>query len=965
MVRMFHLIYTGPQDVQEDMLARFFKPNWQHTKPEKRIKAIAKLRAADIKAQSILSQLALADQDELVRLSATEKLSNLNILITISKQESSSSVLQQALHKISQILLDQDSSSSIDEKKVALSALSDSNLLTHIALNSGEEALRTQAIEQLADCESLAIIAEKSQRAGTRVQATEKISDPEILEQLSKKARGKDKGVFKVVREKLQLIREQDKRYQEDQLAISKLIAAVAQLSKTAYFPLYAAKLKALENDWNSYLDSASTEQQDNYNQLFTSCQDILDLQKAREAEEQQKAAIIKSHKDRSHELYSELCVLKESCINQDVTPESVDSLQNKLTELTAPWADVKSYASKDEQKNFEKLADQLKNFISASLFLFTNTNKFEDLAQALSDSGSKPEALTRPIKEATELLNKLSWPKQHTKTTALLSLEESLAVAQSKLESQNSHTKQLQKELSDLLDNLKSQLKAGEIRSADKHIKKAEQLSKRLNGHLTLELEQRIKSLGAELKEIRDWQAYAVTPKKEALCEQMEALCHSDLPVQERANHIRKIQKEWKVLDATDSVHSQQLWKRFKNASDTAYAPCDEFFAEQRDLRQSNLKQRQRICDELRSLTQPASDASSDTWKQYEESIRSAKHAWRNYAPVDRAPGKKIQVEFDSLLKTLDAPLKEQRQENANLKLALIKATEDLLNSGDLEGATDKIKALQKDWKAVGPAPKNQERKLWNQFRDNCSAVFDAFFASKPGHRNNTPVTGASQLGQLCEELELALENTSSLSDTEEKLSEAFRLLENTSTDQAFSVRLEKISDIIEQQKLALKQFESEAYQSLHRKAEICEQLEHAILSNEVDDNYNAIKQAWLEAESESRSPVDIENRFSTLIQLIEKPELMNEVLNQQELRLRKLCIRLEIATSNPSPIEDQALRMEYQMERLQQALAEQQQGFTLSEVKQLEYEWLCVPFAANFENLNERFEEQLQEIL
>ena len=87
--------------------------------------------------------------------------------------------------------------------------------------------------------------------------------------------------------------------------------------------------------------------------------------------------------------------------------------------------------------------------------------------------------------------------------------------------------------------------------------------------------------------------------------------------------------------------------------------------------------------------------------------------------------------------------------------------------------------------------------------------------------------------------------------------------------------------------------------------------------------------------------------------------------MINTQEQRLRHLCIRLEIATSQPSPPEDQALRMEYQMERLQQALAEQKQGFNLSEIKQLEQEWLGIPFAAHFEEFNERFEERLQQLL
>lgn len=143
------------------MLARFLKPNWQHPKPDKRVKAVARLRPTDAKAQPILSQLALEDQDELVRLNATEKLLNLNLLIKISKQDPSANIQQQALHRISQILLNQEIDTSAEEKQNALASLKESNFLTHIALNSRDASLREQAIRQLNDNANLAVIAEK------------------------------------------------------------------------------------------------------------------------------------------------------------------------------------------------------------------------------------------------------------------------------------------------------------------------------------------------------------------------------------------------------------------------------------------------------------------------------------------------------------------------------------------------------------------------------------------------------------------------------------------------------------------------------------------------------------------------------------------------------------------------------------------------------------------------------------
>ncbi|WP_415893601.1 DUF349 domain-containing protein [Neptuniibacter sp. PT8_73] len=944
------------------MLARFLKPNWQHAKPEKRIKAIAKLRETDADAQTILSQLALKDEDETVRLSATEKLSDLNLLVQISQNDSSSNIQQLALHRISQILLSQEDTPLQEEKSTALAYITDGDLLTHIALNSQDEQLREQAVIQVTDDHDLVLIAEKSQRASLRVLAAGQINSEEILEQLQKAARNKDKGVVKVTKEKLQIIREQQKQEQVQQEAIQKQLAAIQQLATAEFFPLYSAKMTAIEADWEKLRASTNEEQQEFFQEKLERCSETIRKHDAEQQAEQEKAAQLEQQKAQSHAVYSELCILKEQSTALPADHQQLKSFQSRLESLCTDWTAIKQYSSKDEQASFDKITAQLKNLLVSYFHLLEAEEKIIALCAVLNGS-SDIGPLNKAAQEATQLINKFSWPKLQEKPASLVQLEEGLAKAKLRLDADNNHALQLQKELSDVLDGLKSAISSGEIRSADKQIKKAEQLSKRLNGNLTPELEQRIKALGAELQEIRDWQAYAVAPKKESLCEEMEALSQSNLAVQDLATQVRRIQKEWKLLDATDSVHSQQLWKRFKKASDTAYAPCDQHFAQQRDIRKSNLEKRQLILEELKNLQAPQEET-VESWKDYSHQIHQAKTEWRNYSPVDRAPGKKLQVQFDQLLKELDAPLKEIRQANAKEKQSLIAETEQLLQATNLHDATEQVKELQKAWKLIGPAPRNQERKLWNQFRENCSQTFEMYFADKSSSKEgSSPSQNSNALEKQCTELEQLIETGASLNHLQELLGSMQQHL--PVEDETLSERIEKAINYVQRQKHELKQFESEPYLTIQRKAEICEQLEHAILDETTSDCLDSLREAWEHEPASPSDTSDIDQRFAVLLSLISNPDQMDEMINTQEQRLRHLCIRLEIATSQPSPPEDQALRMEYQMERLQQALAEQKQGFNLSEIKQLEQEWLGIPFAAHFEEFNERFEERLQQLL
>lgn len=949
------------------MLARLFKPNWQHAKPEKRIKAIAKFRATDAEAQPILSQLALEDQDELVRLSATEKLNNLTLLVKISKRDNSPNIQQQALHRISQIILSPECDTDIEEKLTALKSLSNADLLTHIALNSNNERLREQATSQIQDNTSLEVIAEKSLRASIRILATEKISCPETLERVQKASKNRDKGVFKVARDKLQQIREDEKRVAQEKQNVCDHLRSIQQLSQSELFPLYAAKLSALENEWLSLRSFADQEQLNQHESHLKNCQNMLAEQKAIEEAETLRAQQEKAQREKSHQIYSELCVLKEDSCELQPEQWAIDQLCEKLDSLSTQWEEVRQFSVESEQERFQKIAAQLSNLQIAYQHFIDDKDKLVAITTRLAQQDDLKQ-VQKSSNQARKLINRLSWPKQQTKPTELCACEDQLVLADQKLAQQQKNAERSQVELSQILDTLKQAISNGEIRSADKQIKKADQLSKRLNGQLTPELDQRIKSLTAELQEIRDWQAYAVTPKKESLCDEMEALSDSEIPVQEKANQIRRIQKEWKLLDSTDSVHSQQLWLRFKKASDKAYSPCDKFFAEQRDLRKQNLEHRQNICEKLAALTSPP-EGDSEAWKCYEELIRQTKQDWRTYSPVDRAPGKKVQAEFDRLLKATEAPLRQIRQNNAKQKQALIERTVELLDSHNLAEATEQVKDLQKEWKALGAAPRNQERRLWNQFRENCSLIFERFYAEgdrSPQSNGDSNKQLLKQLQQAINELEELLECTINLPQIEAKYRHAVERFEAIEEiDASLHERLNLIRKQIECLKYELGGFDELNYTHLQAKAQICEQLEIQILENDSEFSLPVLQSEWEQLSQQTSADQPIDQRYATLLQLLNQPEALDQILNDQEQSLRKLCIRLEIATANPSPAEDQALRMEYQMERLQQALAEQKQGLNAKEIKQLEYEWLAIPFATHFDGLSERFENQLQSIL
>ena len=74
---------------------------------------------------------------------------------------------------------------------------------------------------------------------------------------------------------------------------------------------------------------------------------------------------------------------------------------------------------------------------------------------------------------------------------------------------------------------------------------------------------------------------------------------------------------------------------------------------------------------------------------------------------------------------------LKDKQNENLERKTQLCVEAETLMESTDWKNATEQLKKIQEEWKAIGPVPKRQTEKVWKRFRAAC----DTFFNRKNEH--------------------------------------------------------------------------------------------------------------------------------------------------------------------------------------------------------------------------------------
>nr|WP_320137023.1 DUF349 domain-containing protein [uncultured Amphritea sp.] len=889
------------------MFAKFFKPRWQHNKATVRIRAVHRLSPGNTEHREVLARLARQDQSVDVRLAAVEKIAAPDLLSDILAHDMDPDIRRSVAKRICEIILDPGYTYS--QQYECISCLQDENMLAHIALNSENSELQQQAIRRINDQHSLVSVVVNGNCTQLRQLAADKLESPELLEQAAKAIRGRDKTVYRIIRNKQQQQQEQARQQEQQLLRKEELLCSLEQLSRTAYFPLYSAKLDALCQQWATLAEIADATMDQRYAELVEGCQKAIDAEQVKH--EQQQAEQRKVHSE----------ALQQTALRQKLE-DAVKRCASLITGELFCKADLDA-----EQECWDNTCTQLHdiNKNKASSLIKPLKQRFEHYQQAgrawlqqqpaiitlldaeLPDTAEKP-LLQDQLEQIDRFTKQLNWPNDIKSPEPLQSLNqrrESILQQINRLKREQQHSNQ---DLSELLDQLEQQIEAGQIKRASQLEQKAETQFDELNGTMPKSLQQRYKGLTARLSELKNWQGFAVSTKKEELCEAMEALIGSIEEPPHLAKQINALQLQWKALDSDDPLHSHKAWQRFKAASDQAYAPCEQYFRQQKQQRTDNLNKRIKLAAELSHFLEQLDWQQAD-WSLIEQVSRTAKREWKEYAPVDRTPGRQVQTEFNALLKQIDHKISAHRDQVASEKKALLEQAEQLLLEDDIAAAATDIKKLQKRWKEAGNTFHSLEQALWPAFRKACNLVF-------------------------------------------EKLNQ-----EQQNNKQAHSTT--------ETQPLPLA--DNSSYQALLSRIELCDQLEHFIQDGTLDQlALDDIEATWAKC-----GPVNddfgprINARYERLLAFISGEIEIEELLKITEKSLRQLCIRLEILLGLESPEQDQSLRMEYQMDRLQQALEQRQTSTDNSDLKRLELEWQCQPLTLQHEALQIRFYSNLQQAI
>ncbi|MCK4679330.1 MAG: DUF349 domain-containing protein, partial [Bacteroidales bacterium] len=245
--------------------------------------------------------------------------------------------------------------------------------------------------------------------------------------------------------------------------------------------------------------------------------------------------------------------------------------------------------------------------------------------------------------------------------------------------------------------------------------------------------------------KELKDLDLKKNLEKKIELCEKAEELL-LETSITISFKKLQKYHEEWKEIGSVQQDLKDEIWERFKNATDKINERRREYYKKIRDNQETNYQAKLALCEKTEEIIRDKNQNIKD-WQGHTDEMNELLKLWKSIGPVPRKYNTAIWERFKSALDTFFSDkkdyygeIKDQQVNNYNLKLELCIQAEALKESSDWKMTTQQLINLQKEWKNIGPVPRKHSNRIWKRFRAACDEFFNRkaeYFANIHKHED------------------------------------------------------------------------------------------------------------------------------------------------------------------------------------------------------------------------------------
>lgn len=220
---------------------------------------------------------------------------------------------------------------------------------------------------------------------------------------------------------------------------------------------------------------------------------------------------------------------------------------------------------------------------------------------------------------------------------------------------------------------------------------------------------------------------------KKNILAEMMRVISEEE-NITKAYQKFTELKEKWRHVGPVPSEKHHDLQQEFSRLSELFYYNMNIF----KELRENDLKKNLTAKLELvEKLKKVAAEKTNQ--KELESALHVIQYQWEETGAVPKENWEEIRTQYWDAVKQINEKLqgfrkeREDKQKEAltqkNALIEKVKAVNAIERKTmkDWERDTDEILKIQNEWKGIGYAPREENDKIWNEFRATCDVFFQA----------------------------------------------------------------------------------------------------------------------------------------------------------------------------------------------------------------------------------------------
>jgi hypothetical protein len=285
------------------------------------------------------------------------------------------------------------------------------------------------------------------------------------------------------------------------------------------------------------------------------------------------------------------------------------------------------------------------------------------------------------------------------------------------------------------LLEGLEKQIAEGQGAPQPEAVAALRAELKTHGKHLDTSLDERLHTALTTAGDVEGWQRWLADQVRTDLVSQAESLLDAEKAptvggrkMQDKLRHLRD---SWKQIDQ-GGLPNHALWKRFDAACNEAYKTVLAWLDQMKKDSADQRAQRVALMEEVK--TWKAEHAQSEDWRAQLRALHQFADRWRNAGHLSEKAFGEMQGHWKGIFKAAAARLEAAQKASIERRQALIVEAQEVGAAPSLR--VDAVKALQQRWQAEAqsvPLDRKTEQKLWEVFRAPLDEAFQRKGTDRP----------------------------------------------------------------------------------------------------------------------------------------------------------------------------------------------------------------------------------------